>query len=142
MRLGDGVERQAASFGHPGTLSNGSSRPAPVAPASKSAPGHRYAARVEVLISEEARGYIARHGGTVFVRSHPHRCCTGSLTLLDVRMTPPSDVADFEPFDTDGVGVRYCAGSGGQPNQLTIALRGLLTRRPVAYWDGCAFKPS
>ena len=61
---------------------------------------------VEVVISEGAREYIARHGGTVFVRSHPHRCCTGSLTLLDVRTTPPSDAADFEPFDTGGVGVQ------------------------------------
>jgi hypothetical protein len=96
---------------------------------------------VEVLISERARDYIARHGGTVFVRSHPHRCCTGSLTLLDVRTTPPSDAADFEPFDTGGVGVRFWGGSEGRPNRLTIELRGVLARRPVAFWDGCAFKP-
>jgi hypothetical protein len=96
---------------------------------------------VEVLISDGARDYIARHGGTVFVRSHPHRCCTGSLTVLDVRTTPPGDAADFEPFDTGGVGVRFYGGSAGRPNQLTIELRGLLGRRPVAFWDGCAFKP-
>jgi hypothetical protein len=96
---------------------------------------------VEVLISEGAREYIHRHGGTVFVRSHPHRCCTGSLTLLDVRTTPPSDAADFESFDTAEVGVRFYAGSAGRPNQLTIELGGVLTRRPVAFWDGCAFKP-
>jgi hypothetical protein len=96
---------------------------------------------VDVVISEEARGYIARHGGTVFVRSHPHRCCTGSLTLLDIRMTPPRDASEFEPFDTGGVGVRFYAGSEGRPTQLTIELRGVLARRPVAYWDGCAFKP-
>jgi hypothetical protein len=96
---------------------------------------------VEVLISDGARDYIARHGGKVFVRSHPHRCCTGSLTLLDVRTTPPSDAADFESFDTGEVALRFCAGTGGQPNQLTIEMRGLLARRPVAFWDGCAFKP-
>jgi hypothetical protein len=96
---------------------------------------------VEVLISEGARDYIERHGGTVFVRSHPHRCCTGSLTLLDVRMTPPSDAADFEPFDAEGVGVRFWGGAEGRPNRLTIELRGVLARRPVAFWDGCAFKP-
>jgi hypothetical protein len=96
---------------------------------------------MEVLISEGARDYIARHGGTVFVRSHPHRCCTGSLTLLDLRTTPPGDAADFEPFDTGGIGVRFSGGGGGEPNQLTIEMRGLLGRRPVAFWDGCAFKP-
>jgi hypothetical protein len=100
-----------------------------------------YAAFVELLISDGARDYIARHGGTVFVRSHPHRCCTGSLTVLDVRTTPPSDAADFASFNAGEVAVRFCAGSGGQPNQLTIEMRGVLARRPVAFWDGCAFKP-
>jgi hypothetical protein len=108
-------------------------------------PGHTqsggYAVGVEVLISEGARDYIARHGGTVFVRSHAHRCCTGLLTLLDVRTSPPTDAANFEPFDTGGVGVRFYGASEGRPNQLTIELRGLLARRPVAFWDGCAFKP-
>jgi hypothetical protein len=142
VRLGDGIERQAASLGHEGTLSNSSGDSPQATPVRGCAHGQRYAARVEVLISEEARGYIARHGGTVFVRSHPHRCCTGSLTLLDVRTTPPDDAADFEPFDSGGIGVRFCGNSGGQPSQLTIELRGLLGRRPVAFWDGCAFKPS
>jgi hypothetical protein len=96
---------------------------------------------VEVLISEGARDYIERHGGTVFVRSHAHRCCTGSLTLLDVRTTPPSDAAEFEPFDAEGVAVRFWGGADGRPNRLTIELRGVLARRPVAFWDGCAFKP-
>ena len=144
VRLGDGVERQAASLGHGGTLPNLGREPTRGATAPP-APGHGrhkgYAVPVEVLISERARDYIARHGGTVFVRSHPHRCCTGSLTLLDVRTTPPSDAADFEPFDTGGVGVRFWGGSEGRPNRLTIELRGVLARRPVAFWDGCAFKP-
>ena len=146
VRLGDRIERQAASFGHGGTLSN----PCGIDARCRRDPGHGdpghtqgdgYAVGVEVLISEGAREYIARHGGTVFVRSHAHRCCTGSLTLLDVRTSPPSDAADFEPFDTGGVGVRFYGASEGRPNQLTIELRGLLARRPVAFWDGCAFKP-
>jgi hypothetical protein len=142
MRLGDGIERQAASLGHAGTLPNTSANSRQWTAAPQRAHRRRYARGVEVLISEEARDYIADHGGTVFVRSHPHRCCSGSLTLLDVRMTPPRDVADFEPFDTGGVGVRFRAGSGSRPDQLTIALRGWPSRRPVAFWDGCALKPS
>jgi hypothetical protein len=148
-RLGDGVERQTASLGHGGTLLNLvshriSRRPTPSA-AAPPAPSHQgqrgTLSRVEVLISEGARDYIERHGGTVFVRSHAHRCCTGSLTLLDVRTTPPSDAAEFEPFDAEGVAVRFWGGADGRPNRLTIELRGVLARRPVAFWDGCAFKP-
>jgi hypothetical protein len=74
----------------------------------------------------------------VFGRAHPHRCCTGSLTLLDTTTTPP---ADFESFDTDGVAVRFHRGASEFPGQLATKLRGMLTRHPVAFWDGCAFKP-
>jgi hypothetical protein len=119
---------------------------------------------VEIVITKTAAAYIRDHGGTVFVRSHPHRCCTGSLTLLDTTTTPPADSADFESFnvgdagvgdagDGDGdagdvgdaelgeVGVRYHGGSSGFPGQLTIELRGLLRRHPVALWDGCRLQP-
>ena len=95
---------------------------------------------MDVVISETAREYIKEHGGTVFVRAHPHRCCTGSLTLLDLALTRPDDADDFESFETDGIGVRF-NGSDGFPHQLVIELRGLWARRPVAFWDGCAFKP-
>jgi hypothetical protein len=101
----------------------------------------QYDAGVEVVIAPTAREYIEEHGGTVFVRSHRHRCCTGSLTLLDSTTTPPEDASNFLSFDTGGIGVRFLGGPGGMPNQLTIELRGLLNRHPVAFWDGCAFKP-
>jgi len=148
VRLGDRVERQAASLGHGGTLPNlagyrirRQATPSAAAPLHRNTKAKGYASPVEVLISEGARDYIERHGGTVFVRSHAHRCCTGALTLLDVRTTPPSDAADYEPFDAEGVGVRFWGGAAGRPNRLTIELRGVLARRPVAFWDGCAFKP-
>jgi hypothetical protein len=96
---------------------------------------------VEVVISETAKAYIRRHGGTAFVRSHRHRCCTGGLTLLDITTAIPGDAADFQSFDTDDIGVRFHGGPAGLPHQLTIELRGLLRPHPVAYWDGCAFKP-
>ncbi len=95
---------------------------------------------MEVDISEAAEEYILDHGGTIFVRSHAHRCCTGGLTLLDCSTTLPDDAADFEAFDTDAVGVRFSGGDSGLPHHLVIELRGLLRRHPVAYWDGCAFK--
>jgi hypothetical protein len=95
---------------------------------------------VDVVISEAAEEYILEHGGTIFVRSHAHRCCTGELTLLDCSTTRPGDAADFRTFDTAAVGVRFSGGESGLPHQLVIELRGLLRRHPVAYWDGCAFK--
>jgi hypothetical protein len=95
---------------------------------------------MEVVVSPAAREYVKAHGGRVFVRAHPHRCCAGSLTLLDTTTKPPADVADFEPVAVDTLDVRFCGGGAGEPHQLVIELRGLLKHRPVAYWDGCAFK--
>jgi hypothetical protein len=95
---------------------------------------------VDIRITENAKAYISAHGGTVFVRSHPHHCCTGTLTLLDVTTAAPRDLAGFQAFDAGGVGVQFCGGSSGHPGELAIELRGLIRRHPVAYWDGCAFK--
>ena len=95
---------------------------------------------MDVVISKPAEEFIRDHGGTVFVRAHPHRCCTGSLTLLDTATAPPADSADFESFDTGDIGVRFHPGASGLPSHLTIELSGMLKRRLVAFWDGCAFK--
>jgi hypothetical protein len=146
LRLRDGVERQSAALGHCGhaiqSLRNDRARqlPHPRATTGRRTDGATIRAG-EVVITEKARDYIRAHGGTAFVRSHPHRCCTGALTLLDVTMTPAGDASDYELFDAGGVGVRFCGGTDGRPEQLTIDMRGVLTRRPVAFWDGCAYKP-
>jgi hypothetical protein len=95
---------------------------------------------VDVVVSQAAEEYILGHGGTIFVRSHPHRCCTGELTLLDSTTVCPEDSADFASFDTDAIGVRFLGGDSGLPHHLVINLRGLVRRHLVAYWDGCAFK--
>jgi hypothetical protein len=96
---------------------------------------------VEVLISETARDYISQRGGIVFVRPHSHRCCSGPLTLLDTSTSPPVDATEFESFPAHGVDVRFRPGASGRPNELSIDMRGRRHPRPVAYWDGCAYKP-
>jgi len=95
---------------------------------------------VQVTISKEAEEYVRAHGGSVYVRPHAHRCCTGSLTLLDTTTSSPEDAAAYRSFASGSVAVRYLAGAGEPPRQLTIELRGVLRRRPVAFWDGCAYK--
>lgn len=71
-------------------------------------------------------------------RSSPR---TGALTLLDVTTEIPVDEAEFESVDGDGVRVRFSGGPSGRPHKLVIELRRRSRRHPVAYWDGCAFKP-
>jgi len=95
---------------------------------------------MQVTISKAAEEYVQAHGGTVFVRPHAHRCCTGTLTLLDTTTSSPEDAAAYRSFGSGSVAVRYRAGTGEPPRHLTIELRGVIRRRPVAYWDGCAYK--
>jgi hypothetical protein len=96
---------------------------------------------VEVLVTEAAKQYVRRRGGTVYVRAHPHRCCTGTLTVLDLTTEPPSDASEFTLLPVEDVAVLYLAGPCGAPHQLSIKLGGVLSRHPVAFWDGCAYKP-
>jgi hypothetical protein len=94
---------------------------------------------VEVTLSEEATRYVAEHGGTLYVRTHSHRCCQGPLTLVDVTTSPPRDLADYVAYDAGAVAVQFHGGEG-QPSQLAIEMGGMRRRRLVAQWDGCAYR--
>ena len=94
---------------------------------------------MRVVVSDEAREYLEGHGGVIFVSPHPHRCCSGTITLLDTS-TDVSDDAAFESVSGDGIDVRF-RGGAGRPDLLEIQLRGVLRRHLVAYWDGCAIRP-
>jgi hypothetical protein len=92
-------------------------------------------------VSSEAQEFVRRRGGVLFVRSKRHRCCGGALTILDSTTVVPADAADFLAVGSEGIDVRFRGGAGERPHELVIELRGAVRRRPVAYWDGCAFKP-
>jgi hypothetical protein len=95
---------------------------------------------MEVVVSPEAREFVSTHGGAVYVRSHRHRCCSGPLTLLDVTTEAPADAGGFAPVEAGDLTVRYDGDPADGPHQLTIELHGIVRRRLMAYWDGCAFR--
>jgi hypothetical protein len=96
---------------------------------------------VDVVVSPEAKEYVRARGGVLFVRPSHHRCCGGALTLLDSTTEPPSDASDFLCVDSDEIVVQFRGSALDLPHEMVIELRGVVRRRPVAYWDGCAFKP-
>jgi len=96
---------------------------------------------VDVVVSPEAVTYVDDRGGTVYVRSHQHRCCGGPLTLLDITTEPPADADGFSAVDAGDVVVRYQGDPADGPHVLTIELHGIVRRRLMAYWDGCAYRP-
>jgi hypothetical protein len=97
---------------------------------------------VDVVLSAEAKDLISAGGGVVYVRSHEHRCGRGGpLVLLDIATDPPPDADAFEPVLVDDISVRYHGDGMDKPHVLTIEVHGIVRRRLMAYWDGCAYRP-
>jgi hypothetical protein len=96
---------------------------------------------VDTVVSDDAREYVKAHGGVLFVRAHAHRCCHGSITFLDTTTECPPDSDEYFSVDSDEIDVRFHGAHAERPHALVIELRGVLRRRPVSFWDGCAFKP-
>ncbi len=90
-------------------------------------------------MSESAREYVRGRGGAVYVSAHPHRCCTGPLTLLDASTEDRSGAGETEVVRVGEIDVRWLGG-GERPERLNIELRGRLWPRLIASWDGCAYK--
>jgi hypothetical protein len=61
--------------------------------------------------------------------------------MLDSTTDAPTDAADFVSVRSGGIDVRYRGDAVRRPHEIVIELRGRVRPRPVAYWDGCAFKP-
>jgi hypothetical protein len=94
---------------------------------------------VEVVISEEARAFVQRRGGAVFVRASARRCCGGAFVVLDAVTKAPRDALRYVAYPADGFDLFYRGQPRGVPRQLVIELRGLIHRHLAAYKDGCAY---
>ncbi len=94
---------------------------------------------MDVVISDEAREFIASRGGSLFVRAKNQRCCSGALVILQTATEVPRDAGEFLPVAADGFDLFYRGSERGQPRQLLIELKG--RRRPhlAAFKDGCAY---
>ena len=96
---------------------------------------------MNVVVSTEAREFIEDRGGVLYVRPNNHRCCAGTLTLLDSSTARPSDSARYISVASEGVDIMYQSRSAERPKEIVIELRGRWRRRPVVHWDGCAYRP-
>jgi hypothetical protein len=94
---------------------------------------------MDVVVSENAREFVRRRGGSVYVFAHPHRCCTGPLTLLDTSTDDPGATDEAAVVRVGGIDVRWLGGED-RPARLNIELRGRLRPHLVASWDGCAYR--
>jgi hypothetical protein len=94
---------------------------------------------MRIVATDEARAHVAAAGGVLYVRARSHRCCSGPITMLEATTESPADLGPYRACAAGGMTVMF-ASAGAGPDELAIELRGR-KKRPVASWDGCAFRP-
>ena len=93
---------------------------------------------MKVVASREVGDLVCASGGELYVRTDPHRCCSGSLTYL-VTSAEPERGREYVRFEAEGFGVSFSAGNRTPPDELHLALRGHRKKRVEAYWNGCVY---
>ena len=94
---------------------------------------------MQILASDEVRSLVRERGGSLYVWTTSHRCCSGGLTLLDAATTRPSGWRQRSgPIDAGGFDLYLEAGVHGVPEDLVLEVGGR-RKRIKAFWNGCAF---
>ena len=94
----------------------------------------------EIELSDQARDYVARRGGTLFLRVRHNRCCSGGMTFLDASTSAHRDVDHYENLSASNLDVRLYHLGSVLPEKVSVEMRGKVRPHLVAYWDGCAYR--
>lgn len=94
---------------------------------------------MRVDISPGATGYVAGHGGRLWVwAARPRLCCSGAPAWMHASTGQPADTAGFcAVYSAAGVIVYFRPLAGLRPDVLEIAISGRRHPKVAGYWDGC-----
>ena len=90
-----------------------------------------------LIAAPDVPGHVAERGGRLYVWAKTRRCCSGQTTFLESATEKPD--REFALVADDGFEVWLDTSLNRTPEELHVELRGRRNRRPVAYWDGCAY---
>ena len=91
---------------------------------------------MRVVASIEAREFVRKKGGRLFVWAKTSRCC-GPITYLQASTEAPE--REFRRVEADGIDVYFATAIRTLPEELHVEVRGRSRPRLEAYWDGCAY---
>ena len=95
---------------------------------------------MRVEASPEAIGFVAGHGGRLWVWSaHPRMCCAGTPAYMHAATEEPPDLSGFIRVPAAGLELWFRRRGELVPDVLEIGVRGKRRPRIEAYWDGCLF---
>ena len=94
---------------------------------------------MDIRASGEVAAFVTERGGSLYVWTSTHRCCTGPLTLLETAVEAPGRGAHaFRRVPADGFDVLLDTGPRRAPRELVLELNRRRTK-VNAYWDDVAF---
>jgi hypothetical protein len=92
---------------------------------------------MRIETTPEVRSFVRERGGLLFVRVKRYMALRGMATL-EVTTEPPPDALEWRRIETRGF-VLFVPRAMRLPRTLELELRGRITRRIHAYWNGCAY---
>jgi hypothetical protein len=93
---------------------------------------------MRVLATAEVRAHMKDHGGMLFVWVKTHKPMRGALNFLHTSTEPPENALEWQRVETKGFLVFLPPGLR-LPRELHLVVKGLLSRRVEAFWEGCAY---
>jgi hypothetical protein len=94
---------------------------------------------MRITATEEVRELARVRGGRLYVWTSAHRCCSGSLTLLEAATErPPGAERRFREFEAGGIELLLDMGGQRLPEELVLELRGR-RRKLAAFWNDQAW---
>ena len=94
---------------------------------------------MKITAADGVRDLVRECGGSLYVWTSAHRCCSGPLTLLEAGTErPPGAERRFREIAAGGFELLLDLGSRPAPEELVLELRGR-RKRIAAFWNDQAW---
>jgi hypothetical protein len=93
---------------------------------------------MKVVAAPGVGEFVRGRGGALYVRTDPHRCCSGNVTYLITRAGPERG-REYSRYEAEGFEVFFSSGRLDLPDELHLEVRGRRKKRVEAYWNGCVY---
>ena len=94
---------------------------------------------MKITAADGVTDVVRERGGRLYVWASSHRCCTGTLTLLETGSeSPPGAERRFRQIDAGGFDLMLDLGARSVPEELVLQLRGR-RKKIAAFWNDQAW---
>jgi hypothetical protein len=93
---------------------------------------------VRVLATPEVIEFVRARGGVLFVWAERLASARG-VGYLEASTDSPGAERSFRRFTGEGFDLLFDTGEVGLPEELHLDVKGWLTKRPRAYWNGNSY---